>query len=91
MADDDNIPKKLAKKTQPKRVSFGLGTKAQISISSQENKEVSFILSLLPSSNVANLSRIALKDSEPSCFHLYSDKVEPSELELHSLISPCRR
>ncbi len=92
VADDDNIPKKPAKKVKPKRASFGLGTKTQTPLSSQDNKEAGFTSSLPPSSNVATPSRIASKESEPSRFGLYSDEVEPTELEPASPISSrCRR
>ncbi len=91
VADDDDIPKKPAKKVKSKRASFSLRAKTQIPLSSQDNKKAGFT-SLLPlSSNIATPSRIALKESEPSCFGLYSDEVEPIKLELASLISPCRR
>lgn len=91
MADDNNIPKKSAKKTQPKRISFGTGVKIQIFLSSQENKEASFTLSLPLSSNVAILNRIASKESGPSRFCLYLDEVESSKLEPASLILPRRK
>ncbi len=89
--DNNNIPKKPAKKVNSKRASFGLGAKTQIPLSSQDNKEAGFTSSLPSSLNVATPSRIALKESEPSRFSLYSDEVEPTELEPASPISPRHR
>ncbi len=91
MADDNDISKKSAKKVKPKRASFGLGAKTQTPLSSQDNKEAGFTSSLPLSSNVATPSRIASKESKPSCFGLYSDEVEPTELEPASPISPRRK
>ncbi len=90
--DDNNIPKKLAKKIKPKRAFYGFGAKTQTLLSSQDNKEVGFTSLLLPSSNVTTPNKIASKESEPSHFGLYSDIVELTELEPASPISPrCRR
>ncbi len=91
VTDDDDIPKKSAKKLKPKRVSFGLGAKTQSPLSSQDNKEAGFTSLLPPSSNIATPSKIASKESEPSRFGLYLDEVEPTELEPASPISPRRR
>lgn len=91
MTDNNNVPKKLAKKTKPKRASFDIGAKAQTLLSSQENKEASFTSLLLPSLNVATLSRIVLKESGPSRFCLYLDEVKSSKLEPASSISPRHR
>ncbi len=90
-ADNDNIPKKPAKKMKLKRVSFGFGAKTQTFLSSQNNKEANFTLLLPPSSNVATPSRIVLKESEPSCFDLYLDEVKPTKLEPTSPISSRHR
>ncbi len=91
MADNNNMPKKPAKKVKPKRASFGLGVKTQTPLSSQENKVAGFTSSLPSSLNIATPSRIALKESEPSRFGLYSNRVEPAELEPASPILPRRR
>ncbi len=91
VADNDNIPKKPAKKVKSKKASFGLWAKTQTPLSSQDNKEASFILSLPPSSNIATPSKIAWKEFKPSRFGLYLDEVEPTELEPASFISPRRR
>ncbi len=53
VADNNNIPKKSAKKVKPKKASFCLGAKTQIPLSSQDNKKANFTSLLLPSSNVA--------------------------------------
>ncbi len=90
-ANDNDMSKKPTKKMKPKRAYFGLGVKTQISLSSQENKEVGFTSLLPPSLNVATPSRIALKESELSRFGLYLDEVEPTELKPASPISPCHR
>lgn len=91
-ADDDDIPKKFAKTSQPKKTFFGLSAKTQILLSSQKNKEARFTSLLLPSLNIATSSRIASKESVFFCFCLYLDEVELFELEPTSPISPrCRR
>lgn len=90
-SDDDNIPKKLAKKLKPKRAFFDFGTKNHILLSRQENKEAGFT-GLLPLSwNIATPSRITSKESKPFCSHLYLDKIKSVKLKLASFISPHRR
>lgn len=70
VADNNNVLKKLTKKTKLKKISVSFGFKSQTFISSEGKRETSFIL-LLPSSlNVIIFSKTPLKVSKCSYFYM---------------------
>lgn len=70
VADNNNVLKKLAKKTELKRTSVSFGFKSQTFISSESKRETSFISLLPSSSNVVIFSKTPLKESRCSYFYM---------------------